>query len=134
MEAIDQIRQAADIVDIASLYTTLKQRGRKHVGLCPFHSEKGPSFTVDSEKQLFHCFGCGIGGDVFTLVMEKENMTFPEAMNYLAERYHVPLPQKSRLSPEIQKLEERVHKVNETALTFFRQCLYRTKEGEAALT
>ena len=133
MEAIDQIRQVADIVDIASLYTTLTKRGRKHVGLCPFHSEKGPSFTVDSEKQLFHCFGCGVGGDVFTLVMEKENLTFPEAMNYLAERYHVPLPQKSRLSPELQKLEERVYKVNEVALAFFRQCLYRTKEGEAAL-
>ncbi len=133
MEAIDQIRQVADIVDIASLYTTLKQRGRKHVGLCPFHSEKSPSFTVDSDKQLFHCFGCGVGGDVFTLVMEKENMTFPEAMNYLAERYHVPLPQKARLSPELQKLEEKVYKINETALSFFRQCLFRTKEGEAAI-
>jgi DNA primase len=133
MEAIDQIRQVADIVDIASLYTTLNKRGRKHMGLCPFHSEKDPSFTVDSEKQLFHCFGCGVGGDVFTLVMEKENMTFPEAMNYLAERYHVPLPQKSRLSPELQKLEEKVYKVNELAVAFFRQCLHRTKEGEAAL-
>ncbi len=133
MEAIDQIRQVADIVDIASLYTTLTKRGRKHVGLCPFHSEKGPSFTVDSEKQLFHCFGCGVGGDVFTLVMEKENMTFPEAMNYLAERYHVPLPQRSRLSPELQKLEEKVYKINEMALAFFRESLHRTKEGEAAL-
>ncbi|OGD20532.1 MAG: DNA primase [Candidatus Aminicenantes bacterium RBG_16_63_16] len=133
MEAIDQIRQVASIVDIASLYTTLKPRGRKHVGLCPFHSEKAPSFTVDSEKQLFHCFGCGVGGDVFTLVMEKENMTFPEAMNYLAERYHVPLPQKSRLSPELQKLEEKVYRANEAALAFFRQCLHRTKEGETAL-
>ncbi len=133
MEAIDQIRQVADIVDIASLYTTLNKRGRKHMGLCPFHSEKDPSFTVDSDKQLFHCFGCGVGGDVFTLVMEKENMTFPEAMNYLAERYHVPLPQKSRLSPELQKLEEKVYKVNELAVAFFRQCLHQTKEGEAAL-
>ena len=96
METIDQIRQVADIVDIASLYTTLTRRGRKHVGLCPFHSEKTPSFTVDSEKQLFHCFGCGVGGDVFTLVMEKENLTFPEALSHLAERYHIPLPQKSR--------------------------------------
>ena len=60
MEIIDQVRQAADIVDIASQYTTLRRRGRKHVGLCPFHSEKDPSFTVDSEKQLFHCFGCGV--------------------------------------------------------------------------
>jgi DNA primase len=133
MEIIDQLRQAADIVDIASQYTTLKRRGRKHVGLCPFHAEKDPSFTVDSEKQLFHCFGCGIGGDVFTLVMEKENLTFPEAMSFLAERYHIPLPQKTRLSPELQKLEERVYKVNEAALAFFRRSLFQKGEGETAL-
>lgn len=133
MEIIDQIRQAADIVDIASQYTTLRRRGRKHVGLCPFHSEKDPSFTVDSEKQLFHCFGCGVGGDVFTLVMEKENLTFPEALDHLAERYHIPLPQKTKLSPELQKLEEKVYKVNETALAFFRRNLFQKGEGEAAL-
>ena len=121
MEIVDQVRQAADIVDIASLYTVLKRRGRKHVGLCPFHSEKDPSFTVDSEKQLFHCFGCGVGGDVFTLVMEKENLTFPEALQYLAEKYHIPLPRKTRLSPELQKLEEKVYKINELALAFFRR-------------
>jgi DNA primase len=132
METIDQIRQVADIVDIASLYTTLKKRGRKHVGLCPFHSEKDPSFTVDSEKQLFHCFGCGVGGDVFTLIMEKENLTFPEALSQLAERYHIPLPQKARLSPELQKLEEKVYKINEMALAFFRQSLFHSKEGETA--
>jgi DNA primase len=134
MEIIDQIRQAADIVDIASLYTSLKRRGRKFVGLCPFHSEKDPSFTVDSEKQLFHCFGCGVGGDVFTLVMEKENLTFPEALNYLAEKYHIPLPQKTRLSPELQKLEERIYKINELALAFFRRNLFQAGEGQAALT
>jgi DNA primase len=133
MEIIDQVRQAADIVDIASQYTTLRRRGRKHVGLCPFHSEKDPSFTVDSEKQLFHCFGCGVGGDVFTLVMEKENLTFPEALNHLAERFHIPLPQKTKLSPELQKLEERVYKVNEAALAFFRRSLMQKGEGEAAL-
>jgi DNA primase len=133
MEIIDQLRQAADIVDIASQYTTLKRRGRKHVGLCPFHSEKDPSFTVDAEKQLFHCFGCGVGGDVFTLVMEKENLTFPEALTHLAEKYHVPLPQKTRLSPELQKLEEKVYRVNEAALAFFRRSLFQKGEGETAL-
>jgi len=133
MEIIDQVRQAANIVDIASLYTTLKRRGRKHVGLCPFHSEKDPSFTVDSEKQLFHCFGCGVGGDVFTLVMEKESLTFPEALSYLAEKFHIPLPQKTRLSPELVKLEEKVFKINELALAFFRRNLFQTREGETAL-
>ncbi|MEA3421171.1 MAG: CHC2 zinc finger domain-containing protein, partial [Acidobacteriota bacterium] len=79
MEITDQIRQVASIVDIASQYTTLRKRGQKYVGLCPFHSEKTPSFTVDNDKQLYHCFGCGAGGDIFTLVMEKENLGFPEA-------------------------------------------------------
>jgi DNA primase len=88
---------------------------------------------VDSEKQLFHCFGCGVGGDVFTLVMEKENLTFPEALNHLAERYHIPLPQKSKLSPELQKLEEKVYKINEAAMAFFRRSLFQRGEGEAAL-
>lgn len=134
MEIIDQIRQTADIVEIASLYTSLKRRGRKYVGLCPFHSEKDPSFTVDAEKQLFHCFGCGVGGDVFTLIMEKESLTFPEALNHLAERYHIPMPRKTRLSPELQKLEEKVSKINEAALAFFRRNLFRTREGETALT
>jgi len=133
MEIVDQIRQAADIVDIASLYTSLKRRGRKHIGLCPFHSEKDPSFTVDSEKQLFHCFGCGVGGDVFTLVMEKENLTFPETLNYLAEKYHILLPQKTKLSPELQKLEEKIYKANELALAFFRRSLFQAGEGQAAL-
>ncbi len=133
METIDQIRQVANIVEIASLYTTLRKRGKKHVGLCPFHSEKDPSFTVDGEKQLFHCFGCGAGGDVFTLVMEKENLSFPEAVKYLAEKFHIPLPRQTRLSPEALKLEEKIFKVNEAALGFFRKSLFQSKEGEAAL-
>ncbi|MBM3284644.1 MAG: DNA primase [Candidatus Aminicenantes bacterium] len=133
METIDQVRQVANIVEIASLYTTLRKRGKKYVGLCPFHSERDPSFTVDAEKQLFHCFGCGAGGDVFSLVMEKENLSFPEALRYLAERFHIPLPRQTRLSPELLKLEEKIFKVNEAALAFFRRSLLQTREGEAAL-
>jgi DNA primase len=132
MEIIDQIRQVANIVEIASLYTTLRTRGKKHVGLCPFHSEKSPSFTVDAEKQLFHCFGCGVGGDVFTLVMEKENLSFPEALKYLAERYHIPLPRQTKLSPELAKLEDKILKINEMALALFRRNLFQTPEGEGA--
>ncbi len=133
METVEQVRQVANLVEVASLYTTLRKRGRKYVGLCPFHSEKDPSFTVDPDKQLFHCFGCGAGGDVFSLVMEKENLSFPEALKYLAEKYHLPLPRQKRLSPELVKLEEKIFKLNEAALAFFRQSLFQTKEGEAAL-
>jgi DNA primase len=133
METIDQVRQAANIVEIASQYTALKARGRKHVGLCPFHSEKTPSFTVDSEKNLFHCFGCGVGGDVFTLVMEKENLTFPESLKLLADKYHIALPAQRRISPQALKLEEQIFEVNESALAFFKKNLLNTQEGKKAL-
>jgi DNA primase len=133
MEIIEQVRGASSIVEIASQYTTLKRRGRKWVGLCPFHTEKTPSFTVDEEKQLYHCFGCGVGGDVFSLVMEKENLTFPEALRSLAERYKIPLPAHQRVRPEVLKLEEKLFKANETALAYFRKNLVGTSEGRKAL-
>ncbi len=132
MEIIEQVRQVSSIVEIASQYTTLRRRGRKHVGLCPFHSEKTPSFTVDEEKQLFHCFGCGVGGDVFSLIMEKENLGFAEALRYLAEKYRIPLPQ-NRVDPQLLKLEEKLFKINELALAFFRRNLSGTPEGKKAL-
>ena len=133
MEIIDQVRQASSIVEIASQYTTLKRRGRKWVGLCPFHTEKTPSFTVDEEKQLYHCFGCGVGGDVFSLVMERESLTFPEALKSLADRYRVPLPAQQRVRPEVLKLEEKLFKVNELALAYFRKNLTGTAEGRKGL-
>lgn len=133
MEVVEQVRQAASIVEVASQYTTLKRRGSKHVGLCPFHSEKTPSFTVDEDKQLYHCFGCNAGGDVFTLVMEKEQLSFPEALKYLADKYHIPLPKKPGFSPQAQKLEEQVLEIHERALAFFRRNLTGTPEGAQAL-
>ena len=133
MEIIDQVRQASSIVEIASQYTTLKRRGRKWVGLCPFHTEKTPSFTVDEDKQLYHCFGCGVGGDIFSLLMERENLTFPEALKSLAERYHVPLPAYQRVRPEVLKLEDKLFKMNELALGYFRKNLTGTAEGKKAL-
>ena len=132
MEIVEQVRQAANIVEIAAQYTALRARGHKHVGLCPFHSEKSPSFTVDADKQLYHCFGCGVGGDVFSLVMEKENLSFPEALKFLAERYHVPLPDQRRLSPQALKLEEQVLNLNERTLAFFQKNLQSTAEGRKA--
>jgi len=133
MEIVDQIRQVANIVEIASQYTTLKKRGKKFVGLCPFHSEKDPSFTVDDEKQLFHCFGCGVGGDVFSLVMQKENLGFPEALRSLAEKYNIELPERKKLSPKLLKLKEKLFKINESALAFYKKNLFNTTEGRKAL-
>ncbi len=133
MEIVDRVRQVANIIDIASQYTTLRKRGRRHVGLCPFHSEKDPSFTVDDERQLFHCFGCGVGGDIFSLVMEKENLSFPEALRYLANKYNIPLPQEKRISPRQRKEEETLYKINVDALAFFKKNLFNTNEGQKAL-
>ena len=133
MEVIDHIRQAANIIEIASQYTNLIKRGKSYVGLCPFHSEKTPSFTLDADRQLFHCFGCGAGGDIFTLVMEKENLSFPEAMRYLAEKYRIPIPEKKKFSPQMLKLEENLYNICESALAFFRKNLFNTQEGKKAL-
>ncbi|MDD8025301.1 MAG: DNA primase [Acidobacteriota bacterium] len=133
MEFAEQVRQAANIIEIASQYTTLRARGHKHVGLCPFHNEKTPSFTVDADKQLYHCFGCGVGGDVFSLVMEKENLSFPEALRALAERYHIPIPDQRKLSPQALKLEDQLVKLNESAAAFFRRSMASSPEGRQAL-
>lgn len=131
-DTVGQIRQVANIVDIASQYTTIHKRGNKFVGFCPFHSEKNPSFTLDEEKQLFHCFGCGAGGDIFTLLMEKENISFPEAVRYLAQKYNIPLPQRKGVSPQFKKLEEKLFKINHDALAFFKKNLFNTEEGQKA--
>lgn len=133
MDPVEQVRHAANLVEIASQYTNLLRRGSKYVGLCPFHTEKTPSFTVDEDKQLYHCFGCGAGGDVFTFVMEKESLTFPEALRLLAERYKIVLPETSRRLSGEPKLEEQVYRINEEALTFFRRNLTRNGEGKKAL-
>jgi len=133
MEVIDQIRQSANIAELASQYTKLQQRGHRHVGLCPFHSEKTPSFYLDDDKQLYHCFGCGAGGDIFTLVMEKENLSFPEAVRLLAEKYNIAMPESKAFSPEYQSLKESIYKVTEDSLAFFRKNLNNTEEGKRAL-
>src|SRR2546429_7264407 len=88
---LEQIRAASDIVDVIGSYLPLKRAGANFVALCPFHKEKTPSFNVNSHRQIFHCFGCYKGGDVFTFVQEYENITFPEAVRRLAERAHLPL-------------------------------------------
>lgn len=133
METIDQIKQVANIIEIASQYTNLHKRGNKHIGLCPFHPDKNPSFTVDEERQLYHCFGCGAGGDIFTLVMEKESLSFPESMRYLAEKYNIKLPEQKKFSPQLAKLEEKLYKVCEDTLAFFKKNLFNTEEGKKAI-
>ena len=90
---IDQVQAANDIVEIISQFVPLKKAGRNFKGLCPFHPEKTPSFMVHPEKQIFHCFGCGAGGNVFSFLMRYENLSFPEALRELAGKAHVTLPE-----------------------------------------
>jgi DNA primase len=91
-DKIEEIKQRADIVQLVSEYVTLKKAGRNFLGLCPFHKEKTPSFTVSRDKQMFYCFGCGEGGHALTFLMKASNMTFPEAARHLAKKTGIIIP------------------------------------------
>ena len=122
----EEIRAANDIVDVISQYVTLKRSGRNYFGLCPFHREKSPSFSVSPDRQYFHCFGCHKGGDVFTFVSEIEKLSFKETIEFLAERGHVTLPTiENDGFNEKQYLKDRMYKVNIEATKFFHERLYQ---------
>ena len=88
-ESIERVKDAADIVEVVSAYTELRRSGQRFVGLCPFHDERTPSFSVNAGEKVYHCFGCGVGGDVITFVEEKEGLAFADAVEALADRYGV---------------------------------------------
>ncbi len=92
-EIIEEVRRRNNIVDVVAGYVRLQKKGGSHWGLCPFHSERTPSFSVNGDKQIYHCFGCGAGGNVYTFLMNYENYSFPEAVRALAERAGVQLPE-----------------------------------------
>lgn len=118
-EWIELVKSSVDIVEIISRRVELKQSGQNYVGLCPFHSERTPSFTVNREKQFFHCFGCQTGGNVFNFVMETEHLSFPEAVVKLAQEKGIQVPQ---VSPQEQKREserEKLRKINEAAARYY---------------
>jgi DNA primase len=133
-EVIDEVRRRNDIVDVIGEYLPLKGSGGNYKALCPFHSEKTPSFTVTRQKQIFHCFGCGVGGNVFHFIMKYEHMSFPEAVAYLARRSGVTLP-KSRAHTTASPLEaqkEQLYRLNELAAEYFHKLLRSTPQGEKA--
>ena len=105
-DIISRVRDSIDIVDLISGYVSLKKTGKNHLGLCPFHSEKTPSFNVNPEKQIFHCFGCGVGGDVFKFLELQEGLNFPEAVKQLAGRAGIPLPADSGSRKEDKRTED----------------------------
>ena len=112
---LDEIRDRADIVDLIGEYVDLKRSGSNYMGLCPFHSEKTPSFSVSPSKSIFKCFGCGVGGDVITFVMKRENLSFPEAVEFLADKYNVRLEVYKDENEEAREKRNRLYEINREA-------------------
>ena len=125
-EVINDVRQSNDIVDVISQYVHLKRSGRNFFGLCPFHNEKSPSFSVSPDKQIFHCFGCGVGGNVFSFITQIEGINFVEAVQMLAERANIQLPTlQDNGDSQREELKAKVYKVNEFTAEFYHQNLYK---------
>jgi len=131
-DAKEEVKKTADIVEVIGQYVELKKRGQNYIGLCPFHSERSPSFTVNQSKQIYHCFGCGRGGDVFTFWMEYHNSDFPQSLKSLAERYNIPLPQKRDVYADRKKIElkEQLFKINDLAGRYFHTILVKSANGK----
>lgn len=126
---IDQIQTRSDIVEVISRYIPLAKAGRNYKAPCPFHHEKTPSFIVSPDKQIYHCFGCGAGGNVFSFVMKYENVEFPEAAEILAEKVGVKIPRFGPAKRELTSLANQLYKINELAVSFFQESLGRSQAG-----
>src|SRR5215831_520710 len=123
MDFARQLKEQIDIVRVASDYVRLRAFGNRYSGLCPFHNEKTPSFSIYSDHQIFKCFGCDAKGDVFSFVMKIEGLTFWEALKKLAEQHGIPLPKQSLASDEKTKLRASLYEMHEIALAHFRSNL-----------
>lgn len=134
MSQVEQVRAAADIVKIVGDYVKLRKAGANYMGLCPFHQEKTPSFAVHPTKQIFHCFGCGVGGDVFKFVMMMDNLSFPEALTRVAEKVGITLREPAGGKGSDARTRERsaLYKLHESAAKFYAAQLGATAEGRAA--
>ncbi|MBI2359978.1 MAG: DNA primase, partial [Deltaproteobacteria bacterium] len=129
-EKIIEIRERASIVEVVSDHLTLKKTGRNYLGLCPFHAEKTPSFTVNEEKGIFHCFGCGVGGNVFHFLIRYEHLSFPEAVERVGRRYGIAVDREQRPQARREAEErEALYRMNERAAAYFHQALFAHAEG-----
>ncbi|MGL6173561.1 MAG: DNA primase [Cellulosilyticaceae bacterium] len=127
---IEQVREQSDIISTISEYTHLTQKGSSHFGLCPFHNEKSPSFSVSEEKQMYYCFGCGAGGNIFTFLMQKENMTFVEALTHLAERAHIDIESFNTGQAPTQNKKNELLEIHKIAGRFYYYALGDENAGE----
>ncbi|MBN2243557.1 MAG: DNA primase [Acidobacteria bacterium] len=131
---MDEVRNSVNIVSLVSEYVALRKRGRNHVARCPFHNEKTPSFNVNEEKQIFMCFGCGLGGDIFKFIMQIENLTFPEAVRFIAERRGIALPEFSAASVETTGARAKdLREIMDAAAGFYHHALVDHADGRPAL-
>ena len=131
-ELIDEIRNSNDIVDIISQYVILKRSGRNFFGLCPFHKEKTPSFSVSPDKQIFHCFGCGAGGNVIHFISKIENVDFKESLEILADRVGIKLPTlENNADSKRLELKEKVYEINKLVATYYHETLYKPQAKPA---
>ena len=130
---LQEIKEKNDIVSVVSEYVSLKRTGRSLIGLCPFHSEKTPSFNVIQSKQFYYCFGCQAGGDVFSFIMKLENLDFMAAAKMLADRAGIVWPDHAGNTNEDHGKQVELYKINQLAMAFFEQCLYRAESGKPAL-
>lgn len=130
-DTVEEIRVRNDIVDVIGSYISLKKKGANHMGLCPFHNERTPSFSVSQNKQLYHCFGCGVGGNVFTFIMEFENYSFVEALKHLAERSGVNLPEEEQTPQQKRNrsIKARILEIHKDAATYYYYIL-RAEQGK----
>ncbi|HYB43538.1 MAG TPA: DNA primase [Candidatus Methylomirabilis sp.] len=128
---LDEIRSRLDIVDLVGQFVNLKQAGQRWKGLCPFHAEKSPSFTVNPKRGIFHCFGCGVGGDAFGFLMRHDRLAFPEAVRALAERTGVELPASREAQPEAEGKFESLRRVMALAAEFYSQSLWQPDGARA---
>lgn len=131
--AKEEVKRAVDIVELVGQFVQLKRAGQNYLGLCPFHSEKEPSFTVSPSKQMFHCFGCKKGGDVFAFWMTYHQASFPQSLKDLAEKYHVPLPRghSAFFETGAKDNKESIVRINEKAAEFFHHVLTKTDRGKS---
>ena len=132
-ELIEEVRSRNDIVDVIGGYVRLQKKGSTYFGLCPFHNEKTGSFSVSPGKQMYYCFGCGAGGNVFTFLMQYENFTFGEAMQQLADRVGIELPQQEMTSAQKREADKRARllEINKEAAMYFYRLL-RSPRGQNA--
>ncbi len=132
-EILNEVRENNDIVEVISQYVHLKRSGRNYFGLCPFHNEKSPSFSVSPDKQIFHCFGCGVGGNVFTFISKIEGIGFKEAIENLADRARITLPKsENNEDSKREELKSKVYKVNNFTAEYYHKRLYKpeSKAGQ----